>query len=417
LPTSKTTGVFIGLVELKGTAESEQPLVSFLAGQWCVWYSWNVDEHWSRTVTESYTDSQGKRQTRTRHESGWTQVANGGEQSLFYVRDDSGMLRVDPEGATIESVDIFDETCDRGHPLYYGKGPREAIAHSDHERRFVEQAVPLHARIYVVGHARERRDVVAPEIAAHADAPLFLISTRTETQVASGLAWRFWGLGLLGLILATGIWLVLFGSGRADPALRNQFVATSGGVYLGLWLLTWLWMAYNSLVNLRQRVRQAWANVEVQLKRRNDLIPNLVRTVEGLRDYECQVQTELAALRSQLTATAPGQPGPDPAGCAIRLRGIVEKYPELRANEAFMNLQRSLVDTEQRISLARGYFNEVATFHNTRLEIVPDRYVAALARLRPQPLIAATDFERAEVTVKLATAEQQPSNATNAPPS
>jgi hypothetical protein len=79
LPTSKTTGVFIGLVELKGTAEAANPLTSFLAEQPCTAYSWSVDEHWSRTVTETYTDGDGKTQTRTRHESGWTTVASGGE--------------------------------------------------------------------------------------------------------------------------------------------------------------------------------------------------------------------------------------------------------------------------------------------------------------------------------------------------
>src|SRR6516165_3567676 len=63
LPTSKTTGVFIGLVELKGTAEVERPLISFLAEQTCVYYQWAVDEEWSRTVTETYTDSEGRTQT------------------------------------------------------------------------------------------------------------------------------------------------------------------------------------------------------------------------------------------------------------------------------------------------------------------------------------------------------------------
>ena len=65
LPTSKTTGVFIGLVELKGTAESAAPLTSYLAQEPCVYYQWSVEEHWSRTVTETYTDSNGKTQTRT----------------------------------------------------------------------------------------------------------------------------------------------------------------------------------------------------------------------------------------------------------------------------------------------------------------------------------------------------------------
>lgn len=404
LPTSHTTGVFIGLVELKGTVESEQPLVSFLAETPCVWYTWSIDEHWSRTVTEHYTDSQGQRQTRTRHESGWTRVADGHEHGPFYLRDAEGVIRINPAGAKIEPVEVFDETCDRGDPLYYDKGPSAAVSHSDHRRHFVEQALPLHAPIYVVGRARERSDIVAPEIAAGKRTPLFLISTRSEARVARGLAWQFWLLGILGL-------LVVVGSGalgsRATHVITTRPVALCvalGGGYLGLWLLSWLWMVYNSLVGLRQRVRQAWSNVDVQLKRRNDLIPNLVRVVEGLRDHELTVQAELAALRSQLAATAPGQPGPDPAGCAVRLRAIVERYPELRANDAFLGLQRSLVETEQRISLARGYFNEVATFHNTRLQIVPDRFVAALAGLRPQPLIAATDFERAVPAVHLAPA-------------
>src|SRR5438477_7605812 len=131
LPTSKTTGVFIGLVELKGTAESAQPLVSYLAGQPCVQYQWRVEEHWSRTVIETYTDSDGKTQTRTRHESGWKTVADGGEMTPFYLQDDRGLILVRPEGAKIEPAPVFDETCGATDALYYGKGPPAAVADSD----------------------------------------------------------------------------------------------------------------------------------------------------------------------------------------------------------------------------------------------------------------------------------------------
>ena len=99
LPTSKTTGVFIGLVELKGTAESARPLTSYLAQEPCVHYQWSVEEHWSRTVTETYTDSEGKTPTRTREESGWTTVANGSEMTPFFLQDDCGVILVRPEGA------------------------------------------------------------------------------------------------------------------------------------------------------------------------------------------------------------------------------------------------------------------------------------------------------------------------------
>ncbi len=116
-PMSKTTGVFIGLVEVQGTAEAEQPLMSHLAEQPCVYYAWSVEESWSRTVTETYTDGQGKTQTRTRHESGWTAVAQGQQQTAFYLKDDLGVVLVHPEGAKIEPATIFSQTCRRGDPL------------------------------------------------------------------------------------------------------------------------------------------------------------------------------------------------------------------------------------------------------------------------------------------------------------
>src|ERR1017187_7188969 len=183
LPTSKTSGVFIGLVELTGTAESAGPLASYLAGAACVQYAWTVEEHWSRTVTETYTDDKGHAQTRTRTESGWTRVADGGEVIPFYLRDDCGVILVRPDGAKIEPVKIFDETCAPLNGLYYGKGPAGAVANSDMRRRFVETALPLKANLFIVGQARERQDVVAPEIAADKNAPMFLISTRSEEQV------------------------------------------------------------------------------------------------------------------------------------------------------------------------------------------------------------------------------------------
>ncbi|MDH4270145.1 MAG: E3 ubiquitin ligase family protein, partial [Dehalococcoidia bacterium] len=99
VPTSKTQGVFIGLAELKGTAESEMPLTSYLAGTRCVQYAWQIDEHWSRTVHETYTDAKGQTHTRTRTESGWTKVAGDSQSIPFYLKDDTGVIRVVPEGA------------------------------------------------------------------------------------------------------------------------------------------------------------------------------------------------------------------------------------------------------------------------------------------------------------------------------
>jgi hypothetical protein len=401
LPTSKTSDVFIGLVELKGTAESAEPLTSFLAAQACVQYAWTVQEHWSRTVTTTETDGKGNPRTVTRHESGWTTVADGGEMIPFYLQDDCGVVLVQPEGANVEPLKIFDETCGMADPLYYGKGPAGAIGNSDYRRRFVENGIPLQTNLFIVGQARERQDIVAPEIAADKNTPLFLISTRTEEQVSSGMKWGARGWTIFGLLAAVGF------TGWRDGALNVQpdsrfiiYVAIAFG-YLFIGLLAWVWMVFNSLVDLRQRVRSAWALVDIQLKRRSDLIPNLVNCVKGFRDHEQQLQTELAALRNQLTATPPGVAGPDHGAVSNVVIGIAERYPELKASDSFLALQKNLSDTEQRIALARSYFNDIATHYNTRLETVPEKFVAALGAMKPQPLMAANDFERAAVTVDL----------------
>jgi len=396
-PTSKVQGVFIGWVEVKGTAESPAPLRSFLAEVPCVHYTWSVAERWSRTVTETVTDKDGKTTTRTRRESGWTTVAEGGEMADFFLRDDTGPLLVRPEGAKIEGATLFSETAHRGDALYYGKGPDRTVANSDGVRRFTETGIPLHAPLFVVGQARERADVVAPEIAADKQAELFLISTRTEEKVIRGYGAWSWAIWVLALLTA-GAAGVPFADAAAGPV---GFVPLVVGVvaFFLLWGLCWLWMAYNSLVALRVRVRQAWSLVDVQLKRRHDLIPGLVSGLTALRDHEATVQTALAALRTQAGATPPGVAGPDHHGLARDLRVVIERYPELKSAPEFRRLADELVASEQRIALARAYYNDIATQFATRLEIVPDRWVAALARMQAPALLGAADFERAAVQV------------------
>jgi hypothetical protein len=402
LPTSKTQGVFIGLAELKGTAESETPLTSYLAYAACVQYAWQVDEHWSRTVTEIHTDSKGHIQTSTRTESGWTKVAGESQSIPFYLKDDTGIIQVVPEGAKIHNTKTYDETVSRDNPLYFEKAPQHEIANSTHKRRFHETALPLHTMLYVLGQARERQDVVAAEIAHDKNSPMFLISTKTEKQISAGYGRWFWVLFVLGLIFAIG-----GAVGRDLLADTNKglswqpFVISSFG-FMAVLAIGWVWTVYNSLINLHHRLEQGWSQVDVQLKRRHDLIPSIVTAVAGYRAHESETQKLLTELRGQVEETPPGVAGPDFKGIAPMLRVIVESYPDLKANESFLKLQQALVDAEQRIALARDYFNEIAMFYNTRLEIVPDRFVAVLARLHPATLMSAADFERASVQVKLA---------------
>ena len=398
-PTSKAKGVFIGQVELAGRAALNPPRRSFLAEIDCVWFVYTIEEEWSRWETETYTDKDGKTKTRQVLKSGWTQIDSGGETPAFYVEDDTGTVLVQPEGAEIEAQTVFSETVTRGAALYYQKTTRSEIADSTGQRRFYERALPLKTELFITGYARERADIVAPEIAADRAQELFLISCNGEARVLGGYRWKFWLFGLLVLFGLPVASLIQFSSTDQDPDLRVTLGLVAA--LLGAWLTGWLWMAFNSLVQLRNRTAQGWSLIDVQLKRRTDLIPRLVATVTGLRDHERTVQTELAALRTQAIATAPGQPGPDIDSARPMLMAITERYPELKSDDAFLGLQRELSDTETRIALARDYYNSIATHLNTRLEIIPDRWFAPLAGLRPQPLLTVESFERAPVAINL----------------
>lgn len=401
-PTSKTTGVFMGFVELYGTAESEAPYTSYLAGAPCVLYSWNVSERWSRTVTENYRDSDGTWKTRTRHESGWTTVASGGESGAFYLQDDHGIILIRPDGAKLETHCIFNETCGRNHPLYYGKGPRTSIANSDHRRRFVENIIPLHQPVYVCGQARLREDIVAPEIAHHRDAPMFLISVRGEEEICSSFSWQVYGWWLAGLLLFGGGWALVqadaagpSGSAWIIPALLAALVF---GAITGV---SWIWLVFNSLIRLRERVGQAWSLIDVQLKRRHDLVPSLLAVVEGYRDYELEQQQAIARLRAETLAPSHSQPADPLHALGSGIVALAEAYPELKANEHFIKLQQELVDTENRLALARGYYNEITTYYNSRLQVLPEKFVADLVSMKPAALLHGDELGRAVVHVNL----------------
>ena len=275
-----------------------------------------------------------------------------------------------------------------------------SVSDSDHVRRFTENGIPLHAPLYVVGQARERADIVAAEIAASKDGEMFLISTRSEEKVQSGYGAWSWVCLVLGLAAGLG-GLAFLGHQRHAPVGPIPFVAVGLG-YLLAFALGWVWMVYNSLVALRQRTRQGWSLIEVQLKRRHDLIPSLAAACAGLSAHESGTQTLVASLRAQAQATAPGVAGPDFAGVAPELRAVVERYPHLMAQEGFAKLHRELIETEQRVALARSYYNDIATGFATRLERVPDRWVAGLGGMQPMALLAADNFERATVIVKFA---------------
>ena len=143
-------------------------------------------------------------------------------------------------------------------------------------------------------------------------------------------------------------------------------------------LLLWLAVSYNGLVRLRQRVKEAWSDIEVQLKRRYDLIPNLVETVKGYATHEREAFENVTKARAQ--ALAGGGNAHDQAAKENMLTGalksvfaIAEAYPELKANQNFLALQQELSDTENKIQASRRFFNSNVMEINTRVESFPSK--------------------------------------------
>jgi LemA protein len=145
-------------------------------------------------------------------------------------------------------------------------------------------------------------------------------------------------------------------------------------------VLAWAVIAYNLLVRDRNRVAQGWSDVDVQLKRRHDLIPRLVEVVKGYAGYERALLSSLTELRTRGAAeTHPGARGEveSSVGSGVqRLIALVEGYPDLKASANFLDLQDDLADTENQIQFARRYYNGAVNLYNTRLQRFPDLLIA-----------------------------------------
>lgn len=160
---------------------------------------------------------------------------------------------------------------------------------------------------------------------------------------------------------------------------------------------------YNSLVALRQKVAEAWADIDVQLKRRYDLIPNLVETVKGYATHESTVFEDVTKARSQ-AMNASGLHDKSEAenmlsGTLKSLFAISENYPELKANENFLELQRELSDTENKIQASRRFYNSVVMSLNTKIESFPDSLIASIGSFEKKEYFEIAEGEKENVKV------------------
>ena len=169
-------------------------------------------------------------------------------------------------------------------------------------------------------------------------------------------------------------------------------------------ILIYLGSTYNSLVVLRNRVKDQWAQIDVQLKRRFDLIPNLVETVKGYASHEKDTLEAVVKARNEyLSSDTPEgkiEANNDLNKVVTKLFALAESYPELKADTNFRELQTTLTETEDKISYARQFYNDVVMKYNNKVEVFPSNIVAGMFGFKTSAYFNATEEERENVKVK-----------------
>lgn len=156
---------------------------------------------------------------------------------------------------------------------------------------------------------------------------------------------------------------------------------------------------YNGLVKSRMQTREAWSQIDVQLKRRNDLIPNLIETVKGYAEYEGDTLAKVTQLRQQVAqASSPAEAMAASDALSRQVAGIfavAENYPDLKANTNFMQLQEELTNTENKISYARQLYNSVTSNYNVKLETFPTNVIAGMFGFKQAEFLQVPEEEKA----------------------
>lgn len=175
------------------------------------------------------------------------------------------------------------------------------------------------------------------------------------------------------------------------------------GIGIIVFLIVFVWLLYNSLVKSKMRVQEAWSGIDVQLKRRSSLVPNLVEVVKGYAAHERQVFENVTRARSALMGANDAKSAAEAnnllTGALKTLFAVAEAYPQLRASENFQQLQNELSDIEAKIAYARQFYNSNVMDYNTKIKVFPNVLLANTLGFKEADFFAATEEERADVKV------------------
>ena len=162
-------------------------------------------------------------------------------------------------------------------------------------------------------------------------------------------------------------------------------------------ILIWIVSVYNGLISSRQKVENAWSQIDVQLQRRFDLIPNFVETVKGYMTHESETFEKITELRTSWanaqTVTEKAELDNQLSGALKTIMAVSENYPDLKANQNFSELSEELRNTENKISFSRQFYNDSVTRYNTKLELFPSNIIANMFNFKPRELFAVENNE------------------------
>lgn len=161
------------------------------------------------------------------------------------------------------------------------------------------------------------------------------------------------------------------------------------GIVIGgilLIIIIWFFTTYNKLINLRNKKDDQWSQIEVELKRRADLLPNLVETVKGYAKHESSTLEEVISARNTYLSANTPEDEMKASGAITdvlsKLFALSENYPDLKANQNFLSLQNDLKETEDKISYARQFYNDAVLSYNNKVEMVPSNIVAGITNFK-----------------------------------
>lgn len=179
-----------------------------------------------------------------------------------------------------------------------------------------------------------------------------------------------------------------------------------GWIILGIFavIVFWVIAIYNSLISQRNDVQNAWKQIDVQLKRRHDLIPNLVSTVKGAMEFEQDTLEKVISARAK-AMSAPATTKVEAENMLTQALGklfaLMENYPTLKSNQNVMQLQEELTSTENKISFARQLYNDLVANYRTKLQVFPNNFISSLFNFKSEEYFGAEESEKAVPNVNL----------------